>query len=65
MKRRITAALLCLAVLTASAAPCFPRRIWAPAYAAEYAGEVLTEEEQEYIVNVLMEWIRRQMGNPS
>ena len=28
-------------------------------------GRALTEEEQEYIVNVLMEWIRRQMGNPS
>jgi hypothetical protein len=28
-------------------------------------GRALTEEEQEYIVNVLMEWIRRQMGTPS
>jgi len=44
VKRRITAALLCLAFLTASAAPCFPRRISSPVYAAGYAGEPLSEE---------------------
>jgi exodeoxyribonuclease V alpha subunit len=27
------------------------------------AGRELTKEEQEYVVNVLMEWIRRQMNN--